>query len=310
VKFSLKNWFNFFSNNQRSNLVSQVNTETQSQAENLIDPVTGRHGLDGLYEQFAKPQIKGLFEPDAPSIYINHQAGQKVLGDYVIEQVFEDSKTGFYAEGRVPFNSNHPPVLVIRGYGSWYPFYRVLEDTPDVFIASWEGQFKSAEKTGAIAWLKYHTQQGQKPDVIGESLGGKVAQQIVIKYSDYIRSTVTYNSLGISPELAKNSQINHIFHYFTLGERYAFWANRGSYLPGYCFQISKQGINWVYKLENKIIAKAKLSEIKTHVKSLNLLQLFWVFLAQIILLKRHNDIILNCRSPVVNPIDCNQLHSI
>jgi hypothetical protein len=59
-----------------------------------------------------------------------------------------------------------------------------------------------------------------------------------------------------------------------------------------------------------MIAKAKLSEIKTHVKSLNLLQLFWVFLAQIILLKRHNDIILNCRSPVVNPIDCNQLHSI
>lgn len=310
MKFNLKNWFNFPWKHQSPNPVSIDKTGTLSQTQNLIDPVTGRHCLDSLYEQFAKPQIKGLFEPNAPSIYINHEPGQKVLGDYIIEQVFEDSKTGFYAEGRLPLNSNHLPVLVIRGYGSWYPFYRVLEDTPDVFIASWEGQLKSAEKKGAIAWLKNHTQQGQKPDMIGESLGGKVAQQIVIKYSDYIRSTVTYNSLGISPELVKDSKINNIFHYFTLGERYAFWANRGSYLPGYCFQISKRGMNWVYKLENKIIAKAKLSEVKNYIKSHNILQLFWVFLAQIILLKRHNDIILNGRSPVVNPIDFNQLDSI
>lgn len=303
MKFILKNWFNFFSKNRNSN--SSVILK-----EGFIDPVTGRHCLDRLYEQFAKPQIKGLFEPDAPSIYINHKIGQKVLGDYIIDQVFEDKKTGFYAEGRFPLKANQPPVLVIRGYGSWYPFHRVIEDTPDVFIASWEAQLKSAEKKGAIAWLKHHTQQGQKPDIIGESLGGKVAQQIVIKYSDYIRSTVTYNSLGISPELAKTTGINNIFHYFTLGERYAFWANRGSYLPGYCFQISKRGMNWVYKIENKIIAKAKLSDIKNHVKSRNLSQLFWVFIAQIILLKRHNDIILNRRFPVANIMDLNQLQNI
>ncbi|VXD20326.1 conserved hypothetical protein [Planktothrix serta PCC 8927] len=303
MKFLIKNWFNFFSKNQASNPSAILK-------EGFIDSVTGRHSLDRLYEKFAKPQVKGLFEPDAPSIYINHNIGQKVLGDYIIDQVFEDKLTGFYAEGRLPLKANQPPVLVIRGYGSWYPFYRVLEDTPDVFIASWQGQLKAAEKKGAIAWLKQHSQQGQKPDIIGESLGGKVAQQIVLKYSDYIRSTVTYNSLGISPELTKNSKINNIFHYFTLGERYAFWANQGSYLPGYCFQISKRGVNWVYKLENKIIAKANLSEIKKHLKSRNLSQLFWVFIAQIILLKRHNDIILNCRSPVVDIISLDQLQNI
>ncbi len=302
MKFILKNLFNFFSRGQRS-------LSSQFDIEHFIDPVTGRHCLDHLYEQFAKPQVKGLFEPDAPSIYINHNIGQKVLGDYVIEQVFEDKKTGFYAEGRLPLKANQPPVLVIRGYGSWYPFYRVLEDTPDVFIASWQGQLKAAEKKGAIAWLKQHSEQGQKPDIIGESLGGKVAQQIVLKYSDYIRSTVTYNSLGISPELAKNSKINNIFHYFTLGERYAFWANQGNYLPGYCFQISKHGVNWVYKLENRMIAKAKLSEIKNHLKSRRISQLFWVFLAQLILLKRHNDLILSSRSPIVDIINLEQLQT-
>jgi len=302
VKFILKNLFNFFSRGQRP-------ISSQFDIDHFIDQVTGRHGLDRLYEQFAKPQVKGLFEPDAPSIYINHNIGQKVLGYYVIEQVFEDKKTGFYAEGRLPLKANQPPVLVIRGYGSWYPFYRVLEDTPDVFIASWQGQLKAAEKQGAIAWLKQHSQQGQKPDIIGESLGGKVAQQIVLKYSDYIRSTVTYNSLGISPEFTKNSAINNIFHYFTLGERYAFWANQGSYLSGYCFQISKRGVNWVYKLENKIIAKANLSEIKKHLKSRRISQLFWVFLAQLILLKRHNDLILSSRSPIVDIINLDQLQT-
>lgn len=275
----------------------------------FIHPLTGRHLLDALYEIFAKPQLSGISHPDNPSIYIRHQVGQEILGGYKIEQVFEDSPTGFYAEGRVSLNPAYPPVLVIRGYGSWYPFDRVLEDTPDVFIANLERQLKAAETQGAIAWLQQYTQSGNKPDLIGESLGGKVAQQIAAKYPDSIRSTVTFNALGVSRQVKETSKAKNVFHYFTLGERYAFWANRGEYIPGKFFQISKKSKSCQYKLEETLIRMAKLPRRVAYPK-LRKRRIILGILAQLILLKRHNDLILNRRSAVVVQIYPEQLREI
>jgi len=267
----------------------------------FVDRPTGRHLLDSVYEKFAKPQLHDTFKPNNPSIYIRHELGQVVDGDYTIEKVFEDSRTGFYAESRVPNSGNHPPVLVIRGYGSWYPFDRVLEDTTDVFMAKLERQLKSAETVGAIDWIKQQFHSGNPADIIGESLGGKVAQQIVAKYPDYLRSTVTFNSLGVSEKLAQTSTANYVFHYFTLGERYAFWANRGDYIAGTIFVISQQGENWWYKIEEATVRIARF-EGKFPKR-----RVLVVILAQWLLLNRHNAIVLNQKKPVVVQIDRTQL---
>jgi hypothetical protein len=134
-------------------------------------------------------------------------------------------------------------------------------------------------------------------------LGGKVAQQIAAKYSDYIRSTVTFNSLGVSEKLAQNSTATNVFHYFTLGERYAFWANRGDYIPGTIFVVSTNGSNWRYKLEEWIV---KISRFEGKFRKK---RFFAAILAQLLLLNRHNAIVLNKKKPVVVKIDRTQLQN-
>ncbi|MGB3262693.1 MAG: hypothetical protein WBA89_01935 [Microcoleus sp.] len=267
----------------------------------FVDRPTGRHLLDSIYEKFAKPQLHDTFKPTNPSIYVRHGEGQVVDGNYTVEKVFEDSGTGFYAESRLRVSGNNPPVLVIRGYGSWYPFERVLEDTPDVFMAKLERQLKAAEIAGAVDWIKQQFHSGNPPDVVGESLGGKVAQQIAAKYPDYIRSTVIFNSLGVSEKLARTSTAKNVFHYFTLGERYAFWANEGDYIPGTIFVISQKGENCCYKLEEAIVRTAHFE------RKFSKRRVLVVILAQWLLLNRHNAIVLNKKKPVVVEIDRAQL---
>ncbi len=266
----------------------------------FVDRQTGRHLLDSLYEKFAKPQLHDTLKPNNPSIYVRHRSGELVHG-YLVEKVFEDFKTGFYAEARSSTIYNTTPVLVIRGYGSWYPFDRVLEDTPDVFMARLERQLKSAETVGAIDWLKQQFVGGNAADVIGESLGGKVAQQIAAKYYQFMRSTVTFNALGVSRKLIQTCTATNVFHYFTLGERYAFWANRGDYIPGTTFVVSKNGKNWWYKIEEAIVEMARLDE------KFRKRRVLVVMLAHWLLLNRHNAIVLNQKKPVVVQIYPNQL---
>lgn len=266
----------------------------------FVDSKTGRHLLDAIYEKFAKPQLHDTLKASNPSIYVRHAVGE-IIDGYLVEKVFEHPETGFYAEARVPDSINNPPVLVIRGYGSWYPFDRVLEDTPDVFISKVDRQLKAAEIVGAIDWIKQQFTMGNSADVIGESLGGKVAQQIVVKYPDYIRSTVTFNALGVSEKLVKISTATKVFHYFTLGERYAFWANGGDYIPGTILIVSQKGENWWYKIEEAIVRRATFNG------KFRKRRVVMVLLAQLILLNRHNAIVLNRRKPVVVQIDRAQL---
>ena len=266
----------------------------------FADRQTGRHSLDVIYEKFAKPQLHDTLKPNNPSIYVRHQEGELVHG-YLVEKVFEDFKTGFYAEARSSTIYNTTPVLIIRGYGSWYPFDRVLEDTPDVFMARLERQFKSAETVGAIDWLKQQFVAGNAADVIGESLGGKVAQQIAAKYHKFIRSIVTFNALGVSQKLVQASTATNVFHYFTLGERYAFWANRGDFIPGTTFVISKKGKNWWYEMEEAIVQMACFEE------KFRKRRVLVAILAHWLLLNRHNAIVLNNKNPVVVQIYPNQL---
>ncbi len=276
----------------------------------LSELSTARHPFDVIYEQFSKPQIQLLFNKDEPSIYLRHTEGQIVKGNYQIEKVFEDYLTGFYAEGRIPLSGNAPPVLVIRGYGSWYPFDGVLQDTPDVFIANLDWQFKAAETKGAVDWIKEKCHQGDRPDVIGESLGGKIAQQLAVKYSDCIGSVVTFNPLGIAVDLAESSPAKAVFHYFTLGECYAFWANQGGFIPGTVFQISKRGSRcWTYRLAEWLIQRtpSPLGRFKSRNVWLRFIEIFERLMVQLILLHRHNSLILHHPRPIVQIVELKKL---
>jgi pimeloyl-ACP methyl ester carboxylesterase len=276
----------------------------------VVESSTGRHTLDVLYERFSKPQFELIFKKDEPSIYLRHTEGQILQGNYQVEKVFEDQKTGFYAEGRIPLSKNLPPVLVIRGYGSWYPFDGVLQDTPEVFIAHLDGQSKAAETQGVVDWMINKCEQGDRPDVIGESLGGKIAQQLAVNYPHLIRSVVTFNPLGISPDLAQSSPHPSVFHYFTLGERYAFWANQGEFIPGKIFQISKRGTHsWKYQLTEWLIQQtpSPLESFKSRHCALRILEIIQRLGVQILLIYRHNGLIFTHPNPVVQVVELTEL---
>ncbi len=276
----------------------------------FIPSPTPRHPLDIVYEQFSKPQLTLILKKDEPSIYVRHTEGQIVRGNYQVEQVFEDKITGFYAEGRVPLSGNAPPVLVIRGYGSWYPLDGVLQDTPEVFIAHLDWQSKAAETEGAIAWITDKCQQGDRPDVIGESLGGKIAQQLAVKYCDRIRSVVTFNPLGIAPKLAQSSLHPSVFHYFTLGERYAFWASQGEFIPGTILQVSKRGTrSWKYRLTEWLIQRtpSPLETFKSRHCLCRIFEILERLVVQLILIYRHNGLIFTHPHPVVRVVELKEL---
>lgn len=276
----------------------------------FIEFQTHRHPLDVVYERFSKPQLNLIFKKDEPSIYIRHIEGQIVQKNYQVEKVFEDKITGFYAEGRIHVWGNAPPVLVIRGYGSWYPFDGVLQDTPEVFIAHLDWQSKAAETQGAIAWITEKCQQGDRPDVIGESLGGKIAQQLGVKYPEIIGSVVTFNPLGIAGKLAQSSPHPAVFHYFTLGERYAFWANQGEFIPGTILQISKRGTqSWKYRLTESLIQRtpSPLERFKSRHCLGRIIEILERLIVQLILIYRHNGLIFTHPNPVVQVVDLKEL---
>lgn len=269
-----------------------------------------RHPLDVIYEQFSKPQLNLILNQDEPSIYVRHTEGQVIKGNYQVEKVFDDKITGFYAEGRVPLSGNAPPVLVIRGYGSWYPLDGVLQDTPEVFIANLNWQSKAAETQGAVEWITQKCQQGDRPDVIGESLGGKIAQQLGVKYRDRIRSVVTFNPLGVSRKLAQSRPHPSVFHYFTLGERYAFWANQGEFIPGTILQISKRGtLSWKYRLTEWFIHRtpSPLEYFKSRHCLGRSIEIVERLIVQLILIYRHNGLIFTHPNPVVRVVDLKEL---
>lgn len=188
-----------------------------------------RHPCDQVYEQLAKPG-------NDYSVYRNHHyPGEILLNEYQIEQIFNDRKSGFYAFGLVPTSSNNVPVLVIRGCGNWgslaaFPTeFFPYRDIPDIILTQSDRQLHAAQKAGVVEWLKKQAIQGNKPDIVGQSLGGKVGQQLTVIASDYIHSLVTFNSIGISEdEFSKYRGNVAIFHYinpvdlfpYILGDRF------------------------------------------------------------------------------------------
>lgn len=223
---------------------------------------------DKIYEKIAKPGSQC-------SVYSNqHYQGEIILKKYLIEEIFQDQSSGFYALGLISNSWKKHPVLVIRGCGNWgdlkdFPKeFLPYQDIPDVLITGSDKHFQAAKKVGVIKWLQKQASLGKKPDLVGQSLGGKVAQQLAIEVPEDIHCLVTFNSIGISEsELQRYKGKIKIFHYvnpldlipYIFGEKF---------LPGTIWQTYNPNILKADLLNqhNKII----LNEHQTQIKKIKL----------------------------------------
>lgn len=240
----------------------------------FFNRLTFRNTCHKNYEQFAKPGSQD-------SVYSNqHYQGEVILKGYLVAEIFEDKASGFYALGLVSKSRKKHPVLVIRGCGNWGDFkdfpkeFLPYKDIPDVIINGSDEHYQASKKLGVITWLEKQASLGKKPDLVGQSLGGKVAQQLAIEVPTYIHSLVTFNSIGISEaEFKKYKGKIKIFHYvnpldmvpYVFGEKF---------LPGTILQTYNPNIAKLDLMShhNKVILndpKTEIKKIKTKTFDLN-----------------------------------------
>jgi gas vesicle protein len=81
-----------------------------------------------------------------------------------------------------------------------------------------------------------------KPDLVGQSLGGKIGQQLTVEVPDYIHSLITFNSIGISTkEFEKYQGKVKIYHYINPADLVPYLLGE-KFLPGIIFQVCNTNI--------------------------------------------------------------------
>ena len=229
-----------------------------------LNQPTVRHKRDKIYERLAKPG-------NDCSVYNNkHFQGELILKEYWVDQVFQDKISGFYALGLVSASGENPPVLVVRGFGNWgkleeFPTeFLPYKDIPDVLMNHSDEHFQAAKNNGVIEWLHNKTVKEIKPEVVGQSLGGKVGQQLTVEVPGYIYSLVTFNSIGISlQEFEKYQGEVEIFHYINPADLIPYILGK-KFLPGTIFQVFNPSIKSYDLLgqHNKLVLDYPITLIK------------------------------------------------
>ncbi|MBD2694007.1 beta strand repeat-containing protein, partial [Anabaena catenula] len=190
----------------------------------------------------AKSSTVTLISNDEPTFYLNIAGSdyeyliKEVREDWVVGQqitvqghtytakkVFNDTTTGFYAVGFTSNSNTRPPLLVVRGT---QPETRldVLEDANPQGIGF--GQF-SANNNQIKQWLNQfavNSISGYYPIIVGESLGGAVAQSLAAAYTNQggkLSQVFTLNSPGIDDALAssfKPENVGKVIHGVVFGD--------------------------------------------------------------------------------------------
>ncbi|MEG4809952.1 S8 family serine peptidase [Microcoleus sp. F8-D1] len=216
---------------------------------NVFDAITDDYSLPGQsidpaaipekhkqYEYLARgiayedPEVSAIAEDafnNSSPLGNKLAVGEVLNSGYKVDKVISDPNTGFYAVGLVSTDGSQPPVLAVRGTGG-SPTERqgiatlkdVLEDANPISIGY--SQFQ-ANKNEIEAWLATQNQQGRRPDIVGHSLGGALAQTIAAEFTDKVGQTVTFNSPGIDDSIALKFALNggnpeNVTHYVVSGD--------------------------------------------------------------------------------------------
>ena len=119
------------------------------------------------------------------------------LKGYILDQSFDKQNTGLRAFGLLPITAQKTPILVLGGSS------KAIDDIPNNHPKGIGFKQFIENRDEIAAWLFDITQAtGQKPNIVGHSLGGAISQIVATELIDWVEEVVTFSSPGISREIA------------------------------------------------------------------------------------------------------------
>lgn len=154
---------------------------------------------------------------------------EQLAGNYVVNKVFDDSKTGFYALGLT--SNTSAPVLVLRG----------TEPTVKDGLADFNSESVGFDQyqnnnNEILGWLAEVSKNGIVPDLTGHSLGGALAQDFAADATNKgqkLGNIITFNSPGIAASTAdkfKTDNASRVKHYIVSGDIVSLSGEK--FIPG------------------------------------------------------------------------------
>ena len=163
-------------------------------------------------------------------IYKDYKEGDSIQG-YKVEKVFKQGE-GLYAIGLI--KDGQPPVLVFRGSQEGIDW---VDNAHPGGVGV--GQYNAALRLGVDKWLKEQASKGTKPDVIGHSLGGALAQLTAADFSPWLGETVTFNAPGISLDRLAKFKGGKVTHYISPTDLVSRAGH--VFLPGQLYEMRFEG---------------------------------------------------------------------
>ncbi|MBW4514885.1 MAG: DUF2974 domain-containing protein [Timaviella obliquedivisa GSE-PSE-MK23-08B] len=180
--------------------------------------------LAPIYEILAKEIINGF---DKPEFSLLSNVFLTISG-YKIDQVFNDPATGFQALGLTSLIAEKPPVLIFRAADE------PIDDIANADLRSIGFNQFLANREAIATWLAKFSGATLKPDLIGHSMGGAIAQLAAADLTNQIGNLVTFNSPGVNNPIVEQYQqkgiAKNITHYIVSGDLVSLGGQ--GYLPG------------------------------------------------------------------------------
>lgn len=180
--------------------------------------------LDPVYEILAKEVVYAI---DNSQTTIAANAFLAAAG-YKIDQQFNDPTTGFQALGLTSLTPDKPPVLVVRGADE------IVDDVANADTRGIGFNQVAANRDAIATWLNKFSNATLKPDLVGHSLGGAVAQTIAAELVGQYGNVTTFNSPGINnstvAKFQQSAPTQSITHYIVNGDLVSLGGE--GYLPG------------------------------------------------------------------------------
>jgi Ca2+-binding RTX toxin-like protein len=180
--------------------------------------------FDPIYEILAKEVIYG-FDKSETSLLANVFLA---TAGYRIDQVFNDPTTGFQALGLASLTPDKPSVLVFRGADE------LIDDAANADARGIGFNQFAANKDAIATWLAKFSSAALKPDLVGHSLGGTVAQTVAADLTDPFGNLVTFNAPGVNnttvAQFQQKGATKNITHYIVNGDLVSLGGQ--GYLPG------------------------------------------------------------------------------